>query len=162
MPHNGRLVSDRQLLLVLAIWALVLVDATRQGILLPTSELAATWPSSPSNVILLFALLGPPILVALNHYFPTSWAGAWANWPQRLVDRYFGSGAATRFWYRLQPLYLMSAGSFLLGCTSYIASERGGAPAGAFAISIIFITFGVGFLLGALLELFVLRRRHAA
>jgi hypothetical protein len=153
---------DRQLLLVLAIWALVLVDATRQGILLPTSELAATWPSSPSNVFLLFALLGPPIFVALNHFFPASWAGAWANWPQRLVDRYFGSGAAARFWHRLQPLYLISVGSFLLGCTSYIASERGGVPGGAFAISIIFIMFGAGFLLGALLERFVLRRRHAA
>jgi hypothetical protein len=56
----------------------------------------------------------------------------------------------------------MSAAAFALGGTGYIASERAGAPPGSLDISTIFIGFGVGFLLGMLLERYVFKSAHAA
>lgn len=66
------------------------------------------------------------------------------------------------FWRRLRPLYLISAGSFFLGCTGYIAGQKANASESAFDISSIFVTFGVGFLLAAVLEQFVFKDPHAA
>ena len=159
MPHNRRWVHDRQLQLIVAIWVLVLIDAVRQGITLPASELAARWPNQSMYVLLAFTVFAPSVLVAANHFFPLR--GLWFDWPKRLIDRRFGDGAATRFWVRLRPLSLMSAGAFALGVAGYVASERVGAASAA-SISSLFLGFGIGFLIGALLEGYVLRRTNAA
>jgi hypothetical protein len=55
----------------------------------------------------------------------------------------------------------MSGAALALGGTGYLASERIGA-AGAFAISSIFLGFGTGFLIGALLESYLVGRPNAA
>jgi hypothetical protein len=160
MPHSRHWTRDRQLQLIVAIWVLVLIDAIRQGVTLPTSELVANWPSHPATIFLAFAVLAPPILVAANHFFPLR--GLWFDWPKRVVDHWFGDGVANRFWRRLRPLALMSLGAFVLGATGYAASDQVGAADGAFAISGIFLGFGIGFLIAALLESYVLGRQNAA
>jgi hypothetical protein len=85
----------------------------------------------------------------------------WFDWPKRLIDRRFGDGATNRFWIRLRPLSLMSVGAFVLGGAGYVASERVGSASGA-AISTTFVGFGIGFLIGALLEGYILRKPNAA
>jgi len=159
MPHSKDWLRDRQLQLIVAIWVLVLLDAVRQGITLPASELAGRWPSQPSQALLVFTVLVPPLLVAANHFVPMR--GGWANWPKRVVDRWFGVGAAESFWVRLRPVPLMSLAAFMLGGAGYLASESAGSASGS-AISVLFLGFGVGFLLGALLEAYVFRNANAA
>lgn len=159
MPHSNRWLHDRQLQLIVAIWALVLVDAVRQGIAMPASELAAVWPPKASQALLVFTVLAPPLLVAANHFFPMR--GGWADWPKRLVDRRFGQGTAARFWVRLRPLSLMSLAAFVLGGTGYVASDRVGSPSGE-SMSILFVGFGIGFLLGAFLDGYIFRKPNAA
>ena len=159
MPHSRPWLRDRQLQLVVAIWALVLIDATRQGVTLPASDLAARWPPQPSQALLAFTLLAPPLLVAANHFFPMR--GGWADWPKRLIDRWFGQGTAESFWVRLRPLALMSLAAFVLGGTGYVASGSAGSAPGS-SISILFLGFGVGFLVGALLDGYVFRKPNAA
>jgi hypothetical protein len=149
MPHSRTWRHDRELQLIVAIWILVVVDATRQGMTLPASELAARWPDQPVYGLLAFTVFAPPLLVAANHFLPLR--GLWFEWPKRIIDRYFGHGAASRFWVRLRPLWLMSVGAFVLGCVGYVTSERIGAASGT-SISGLFLGFGVGFLIGALLE----------
>lgn len=156
MAHTRQWMSDRQLLLVIAIWVLTLADAIRQGITIPTSELAFRWTRHPAYELIAFALLAPPGLVLVNHFLPLR--VRWFDWPKRLIDRRFGDGTVDRFWRCLRPLPLMSIGAFALGVTGYWASESVGAPSGAFAISSIFIAFGFGFLIGALLDGCVLRK----
>ena len=82
MPHSGPWLRDRQLQLIVAIWVLVSIDAARQGITLPASELAASWPPRPNQALLAFTILAPPLLVAANHFFPMR--GGWIDWPKRL------------------------------------------------------------------------------
>jgi hypothetical protein len=159
MPHSNGWLRDRQLQLIVAIWALVLIDAVRQGLTLPASELAARWQPQPSQALLAFTVLAPPLLVAANHFFPMR--GGWADWPKRLVDRRFGEGAAERFWVRLRPLSLMSLGAFVLGGTGYVASDRIGSASGS-SMSILFVGFGIGFLVGALLDGYIFRKPNAA
>jgi len=163
MPHSHRTPMDRQLMFVVAIWVVVLLDALRQGIGLPASEIVARWPSTFPDDLLWFSIFSPPLLVAANNLTPPNWVqGLWFSWPRRLVDHWLGSGAARRFWQQLRPLALMSAAAFVLGGGGFIASDRAGALPSAFAISKIFIGFGVGFFLGMLLEKYVFKRAHAA
>jgi hypothetical protein len=109
--------------------------------------------------VLAFTVLAPPLLVVVNHFFPPR--GLWFDWLKRLIDRRFGEGAAKRFWVRLRPLWLMSAGAFSLGGAGYMTSDRL-AAASAASISSLFVGFGIGFLISALLEGNVLRRANAA
>src|SRR4051812_27080202 len=129
MPHSNGWLRDRQLQVIVGIWALVLIDAVRQGITVPASELAALWPAQNSQMFLAFTVLAPPLFVAANHFFPVR--GGWANWPKRLVDRRFGEGTADRFWVRLRPLSLMSLAAFVLGGTGYVTSDRVGSASGS-------------------------------
>jgi hypothetical protein len=108
---------------------------------------------------LVFTVLAPPLLVAANHFFPMR--GGWADWPKRLIDRWFGAGAAEKFWVRLRPVSLMSLAAFVLGGAGYVASESAGSASGS-SISILFVGFGIGFLVGALLEAYVFRKANAA
>ena len=159
MPHSRDWVNDRQLQLVVAIWVLVLLDAARQGATLPASEFAARWPDESVYGLFAFTVLAPSVLVAANHFFAPR--GLWFDWPKRVIDRYFGDGAASRFWVRLKPLWLMSVGAFVLGCAGYVTSERVGAGAGT-SISSLFLGFAIGFLIAALLEGYIARWPNAA
>jgi len=55
----------------------------------------------------------------------------------------------------------MSVGALVLGCVGYVTSERIGAASGT-SISGLFLGFGIGFLIGALLEGYIVRRPNAA
>lgn len=163
MLHSPRPPIDRQRVFVVAIWVVVLLDALRQGIGLPTSEVVALWPSSFPDDLLWFSIFSPPLLVGANHLTPPKWVqGLWFSWPRRFIDHWFGAGTASRLWQRLQPLALMSAAAFVLGSVGFIASDRADALPSAFVISKIFIGFGVGFFMGMLLEKYVFKRAHAA
>jgi hypothetical protein len=161
MSHSQRFTGDRQLMLIVAIWAVMLFDAFRQGIGLPRSQYLPHWPERTLYVLLLFAVLAPPVIVAANHLIPVHLGGGWMDWPRRIIDRRFGAGTASRFWRRLRPLVLGSAGAFVIGIAGYISSYRAGAAPGAFDMSKIFIGFGCGLLLGALLESYAFKDSNA-
>ena len=66
-----------------------------------------------SHLLWLFGFLVPPLLVLVNHFFALEDSGA--RWIRRIIDRRFGEGAASVFWRRLRPLWLVSAGMMAPG-----------------------------------------------
>jgi len=156
--------GDRQLQLIVAIWALALVNALWSGAAMPTSELVAFAPQRFDYLFPSIALLGPPVLMAANHVFAAKWRWSSINFGrlQRAVDSRFGDGTTIRFWRRLRPISLISAGAFLSGVVGFIASTIQNAPPASFEHSLTSVCFGVGFLLALVLERHVFKDPHAA
>ena len=164
MPHRPALRTDRQLQLIVGLWALMLVNAAWSGFTLPSSDLVTFSPNRFSYLFPLSALLGPPVLMAANHLFPQKWR--WdaidLGWLQRAIDRRFGHDTTITFWRRLRPLSFISASALILGTTGLIASSLAKGPPAAFEHSLTFLCFGVGFFSAMMLERYVFKVAHAA
>ena len=164
MPHSQRVRADRQLQLIVGLWALMLINAVWSGLTLPSSDLVAFAPNRFSYMFPLFALLAPPVLMAANHLFPKRWR--WdaieLGWLQSAIDRRFGANTTITFWRRLRPLSFISASGLILGTAGLIASSLANGPPAAFEHSVTFLCFGVGFFSALMLECYIFKVTHAA
>lgn len=140
----------------------MIVGALMEGVSMPTSRAAIGWPVENASTFYAFGLIAPLVLVLVNRYFPPKRGSLWMDWPQRLVDHFFGVGSALSFWRRLNPLFLIGIAALVQGCAGYFASVNIEAAKGALVLSNFFICAGVGFSVAACIERYVLKPNQSA
>jgi hypothetical protein len=162
MLNESTLLRDRQLLLIFAVWAYVILSSLKGGFSLPTSKLAAEWPFGSGIGSFVFALVGPAVGVLLSRFLHLGRGSVLVEWPLRLIYRVFGAESAQRFWRRLRPLLLFGTAALVQGCTGYFVAVGGVATNRVVMFSVMLICVGVGCFAAALLERFVLNASKSA
>ena len=138
----------RSSILIAVIWALLLIDALRQGLGLPNSELAEAFGMRESALI---SLLFPFAFFALAAFFQRHKLFD-IRFLRKAVDAKFGEGAFISFIERLKPSLLFMAFCLTLGAAGLIATYLSTKTDGAYFISGFFLSAGLGLLTAYLLS----------
>jgi hypothetical protein len=142
-----------QKFIIRAIWLLAFIDAMRQGLNLPNSELVSFMGTSGEFKIFpaLFGLFAPPALVFLNlfieKFFPRIVSLPLFSLAPitRWIEEQWGEGALRQFMQALQPSLLVIISALILGIVGLISSIKTNAKMPSFEIASFFLTAGLGF-----------------
>jgi hypothetical protein len=143
---------NRRAIAIAVIWLVVLMDAVRQGYMLPSLPHLEAWRFDSSFGVL--AILLPVV------FFPSM-----AFWikgypfdvpPLRIwINRRFGDRSYENFLARLRLILLFAVAGLLIGTVGLIRAYLIGATQGAYVIGVFFISAAAGFLM---LRLILARR----
>jgi hypothetical protein len=139
----------RSSILIVVIWALILVDALRQGLSLPNSELAEGFGMGESALTFLpfpFAFFALAAFFQRRKLFDIRFL-------RKAVDAKFGEGAYISFIERLKPGLLFMSFCVTLGAAGLITTYLSTKTDGAYVISGSFLSAGLGLLTAYLLSI---------
>lgn len=139
----------RSTILIVSIWALLLLDAFRQGRNLPTSPLVGQFDFNGFGQVM---LIGPFLFFVLAAFFQRH---NLFSWPMvtRAIDSRFGDGTFARFLTQLKPVTLFMLACLVLGGTGLLSTHLSTKHPGAYVLSGFFFSGGLGLMAAYLLSI---------